>query len=275
MVTSISAYIRTHHLGLIAIFIALTGTAWAAEKIGQRDIAKNAVRAKHIKDGKVGSAELADEGSTKALTGIDVAANGLTGADLDESTLFNDNSLTAADIGQGAVDTSEIAGGAVGSGEIANNSIASADIAQDAVNDAEIANGAVRSAKIENDTITPEDIVKDSSGAVSLRDTFVAGRPASPANPATAFFAVTEDVVAISRALQGGGAAVFNLNVDTGAAGLNGTLDINDGYIELDERPAPSNPGPTAARLYVRDAAGVSTLEVRWPNGTVDVLASE
>ncbi len=275
MVTSISSYIRTHHLGLIAIFIALTGTAWAAEKVGQRDIAKNAVRAKHIKDGKVGSAELADESSGKALTGIDVAANGLTGADVEESTLFNDNSLTAADIGQGAVDTSEIAGGAVGSGEIANNSIASADIAQDAVNDAEIANGAVRSAKIENNTITAEDIVDDGTAGVGLRADFATGSLPT-AGDSKAFFTVTGDFVGISEApAGGGGTSVLSINTDVPSASLFSDLNIDDSFIELDEITQPSSPGATAARIYVRDNAGTSELAVRWPNGTVDVLASE
>ena len=42
-------YVRRNHLGLIAIFIALGGTAYAANKVGSSDIAKNAVRSKHIK----------------------------------------------------------------------------------------------------------------------------------------------------------------------------------------------------------------------------------
>jgi len=44
----------------LALFIALTGgVVWAAGKIGSRDIAKNAVKSKHIKDGQVKQQDLA------------------------------------------------------------------------------------------------------------------------------------------------------------------------------------------------------------------------
>ncbi len=49
MAAKLAAYVRRNHLGLIAIFIALGGTAYAANKVGSNDIAKNAVRSKHIK----------------------------------------------------------------------------------------------------------------------------------------------------------------------------------------------------------------------------------
>jgi hypothetical protein len=49
----LASYIRQHHLALIALFLALSGTAYAASKIGTNDIKKNAVRSKHIKNGQV------------------------------------------------------------------------------------------------------------------------------------------------------------------------------------------------------------------------------
>ncbi len=66
-------HLRSNIVGYVALFVALSATAWAAPKISSQDIAKNAVKAKHIKDGQVGTTEVGD--------------NGLTGVDIDESTL--------------------------------------------------------------------------------------------------------------------------------------------------------------------------------------------
>ena len=58
-------HIRSNVYGLLAVFIALGGTAWAASKIGPNDIAKNAVRAKHIKNSQVTAPKLACKGNSK------------------------------------------------------------------------------------------------------------------------------------------------------------------------------------------------------------------
>lgn len=56
---AIGRYIRQQHLGIIALVIALSGTAWAAVKIGPNDIQANAVRSKHIAKGQVQPQHLA------------------------------------------------------------------------------------------------------------------------------------------------------------------------------------------------------------------------
>lgn len=73
----------------LALVVALSGTAYAAVKVGAKDIKRDAVRSKHIKDGAVRSAEVRDG----SLTGSDVRDGSLTGADL------LDGSVTAADLG--------------------------------------------------------------------------------------------------------------------------------------------------------------------------------
>ncbi len=93
MLTRLADYIRRHHLGLIAIFIALGGSAYAASKIEAGDIARDAVRAKHIKTGAVGPNEVrnnaltADEVKDDSLTGDEVKDDSLTGGDIQESSL--------------------------------------------------------------------------------------------------------------------------------------------------------------------------------------------
>jgi hypothetical protein len=71
----LAKYIRQHHLALIALFVALGGTAYATATVGPRDIKKNAVRSRHIKNGQVRSQDVADD----SLTGRDVDESSLSG----------------------------------------------------------------------------------------------------------------------------------------------------------------------------------------------------
>jgi len=60
--TRIWAYVRRHHIGFIALILALSGTAYAAATIGPRDIKDNAVHSRHIKDHDVRPNDLLFEG---------------------------------------------------------------------------------------------------------------------------------------------------------------------------------------------------------------------
>jgi hypothetical protein len=60
-------YLRRHHLGLLALFVALGGTAWAVA------VAPNSVGTRQIRDGAVRSAEVRD--------------HSIKGVDIDESSL--------------------------------------------------------------------------------------------------------------------------------------------------------------------------------------------
>jgi hypothetical protein len=75
----IATYLRQNVLGLVAIFFAMTGVSFALQA--------NSIKSKHIRDGHVGTAEVADDTTPNALTGTDVAANSLGGADIDEMSL--------------------------------------------------------------------------------------------------------------------------------------------------------------------------------------------
>lgn len=51
--------LRQHAVGLLALVVAFSGTAYAANKIGAQDIQRNAIRSPHIKTGQVKRADLA------------------------------------------------------------------------------------------------------------------------------------------------------------------------------------------------------------------------
>ena len=73
MLAVIGRYVRQHHVALLALFVALGGTAYATATIGPQDIKKNAVRSRHIKNGQVGSRDVRDD----SLTGADIAESSL------------------------------------------------------------------------------------------------------------------------------------------------------------------------------------------------------
>ena len=52
-------HVRSNLIGYLALFVALGGTgAYAADQIGSEDIAKNAVKSKHLKNGQLREADL-------------------------------------------------------------------------------------------------------------------------------------------------------------------------------------------------------------------------
>ena len=82
----------------LALFVALgTGGAWAAATISSGDIKRNAVKSRHIDSGNVrnrdlganavGTAKVANDSTPRALSGIDIANESLTGADINDAAL--------------------------------------------------------------------------------------------------------------------------------------------------------------------------------------------
>ena len=111
-------------VALLALFVALTGVAWAA------GLAKNSVKSKQIKDGQVRNADLAanavDSAKTRdeSLGGADVG--GLTGADID--------GLTGADVVDGSLDGADVDGltgadvGGLTGADVEDESMTGADV---------------------------------------------------------------------------------------------------------------------------------------------------
>ncbi|MGI9020021.1 MAG: hypothetical protein ACR2G3_04845 [Solirubrobacterales bacterium] len=81
----IGTHLRGNVIGYVALFVALSGTAWAVQN--------DSVRSRHIVDGQVKTPDLADNAVTNAKVADDaigsaeVAPNSLAGGDLDESSL--------------------------------------------------------------------------------------------------------------------------------------------------------------------------------------------
>jgi hypothetical protein len=80
-----------------------------------------------------------------------------------------------------------------------------------------------------------------------------------------------------SRGVWGESTAGIGLygRATTGFAGYFHGKVFTDSFLELLEIATPAAPGANRARLFVRDSAGKTQLCVRFPTGTVKVLATE
>lgn len=155
----VSRHIRSNVVGYVALFFALTGgVAWATHpggantistgdiinsevksqdigdgEVKQPDLGANAVSSGKIQDQQVKNADLgigASSSNTIADGGIqnvDVANNTLTGAKIDESTLFNDNSLDGADVADGGLTGADVADGSLTGTDVADGTLTDAD----------------------------------------------------------------------------------------------------------------------------------------------------
>jgi hypothetical protein len=133
-------YLRRHHLGLIALFFALTGTSYAVAtgSIDSREIRNNAVRSKDVRNNTLSGADVRNntlrsrDVRDSALIGADVLDASLNGGDLANGTVegldVRDGTLRDPDIGPNSVSNDELTGGSVRSGEVQNGSLAAEDL---------------------------------------------------------------------------------------------------------------------------------------------------
>ncbi|MBV9213818.1 MAG: hypothetical protein JOZ25_09260 [Actinobacteria bacterium] len=125
MLSKLRSYVRQQHIGLLALFIALGGSAYAASNlappnsvnskaiingqvkspdiangaVGPKALAPNAVTGANVKDGSITGAKI-KHGS---ITGANIFGNSLTGANINESTLGTVPSASNAANAQNAV----------------------------------------------------------------------------------------------------------------------------------------------------------------------------
>src|SRR5438067_4022237 len=80
-------------VSILALFVALGGTTYAAATIGSNEIKTNAVLSRHIKNGQVKTNDLGDNSvngpklAHNAVSGAKVSDHSLTGSDIDQSSL--------------------------------------------------------------------------------------------------------------------------------------------------------------------------------------------
>ena len=102
MFGSFASYLRQHHVGVLALFIALSGTAYAAtlprNSVGTPQLKQNAVTTPKLKKNAVTTPKI----KNGAVTGAKVKPNSLTGSALNLSTLPKVPSAGTADTANAA-----------------------------------------------------------------------------------------------------------------------------------------------------------------------------
>ena len=164
MSTRVGAHLRSNVLGLVAIFIALTGTAVAGQVA-----ATNSVVSKSIQNGQVKKPDLA----ANAVRGhVNVVDGSIGAADLGLDSVgadqIADDAVGADQIAANAVGASEIADDAVGSTEVADNSLGAGNLAPSSVENSELAANAVTGAKVSNRSLGLVDVAVANGGQSSL-----------------------------------------------------------------------------------------------------------
>jgi hypothetical protein len=84
MRSTVRSWFGRHYMGVVALFVALSGTAYAASTVNSGDVVNNSLKSKDLKDNAaVKSQDVVDE----SLTSVDIAPNSIAGVDVNENAL--------------------------------------------------------------------------------------------------------------------------------------------------------------------------------------------
>jgi uncharacterized protein YjbI with pentapeptide repeats len=158
-------YVRRNHLALLALFVALGGSAIAAGKIGPNGIRRNAIRSRHIKDG--------------AVTGADVLDGGLSGADLQDGTVtaadVQKGSLTGTNIADGSLTPGDLKPESLTGGSILDGSLTGADVRAESLLGTDILNGTLTGADVLDQGLTGNDVQEGSLTGADVQNESLSG----------------------------------------------------------------------------------------------------
>jgi hypothetical protein len=124
-VQKLLSYLRRQHAGLLALFIALSGTSYAVatSSIGTRDIRNNSVTSRDVRNNSLKGKDLRD-GTVKSQ---DVRDRRILGVDIRNDTIGGEHiradSLGDSELGRDSVSNDELRENSVRSDEVRNGSL--------------------------------------------------------------------------------------------------------------------------------------------------------
>jgi hypothetical protein len=232
MLTRVLRYLRSQVLGLVAIFIALGGTGYAAISIPQHSIGQRA-----LKSASVGSAQLRKHSVTRAK----LAKSSVGTAQLRKG------SVTANQIKTGSVTSTKLAAGSVGTSQLAPASVGASQIAAGSVGSGQLAAGSVGSAQIANGSIGNAQLAAGSVGPAQL--TGIGGYiQAFAIVDATGRVVASDPAATTSNWANGNGAITF-------ASPVDGTACIPSAN-------APAGSGTGSSLSFIAEPSGVDGVAV-------------
>lgn len=142
-------YLRRHHAGLLALFIALSGTSYAVatNSIGSREIRNNSVTSRDARN--------------NSLKGVDLRNGGIRSADL------RDGGVLGVDIKRNTVGGEHIRSGSLNDSDLASNSVSSRELRTDAVGSDQVRNGSLKREDIDAGIIASDAVVRFDSFSVA------------------------------------------------------------------------------------------------------------
>ena len=160
----VRAHIRSNVIGYVAVFIALSGSAYAIDgplpgqdQVGSADIIDQEVKQQDLGSNSVASGKILDG----QVQGSDLATNAIT------DDTFNP-ALGSSKIGDGAVRSGELGGNSVNSAHVFPNSLTGEDIATNALGAADLGPGSVGTSEIANGAVQPADLAPEAQGPLGF-----------------------------------------------------------------------------------------------------------
>lgn len=134
----IRIFMRQNVLGLVAIFIALSGTAYATHPGGA-----NTINSPDIIDNQVYGADVRNDTLLGGgLTAVDLRPGSVGGSEV------TDSSLGAADLAPSSVGTSEVSDGSLGAVDLAVGSVGADEVTDGSLTGADVLNGSLGTAEL-------------------------------------------------------------------------------------------------------------------------------
>jgi hypothetical protein len=254
--TTVSDHIRSNVVGYAAVFIALSGTAYAVDgplpgqdQVGSADIINGEVKNNDVGANSVTSGKVQDQTLTKS----DLGSSSVGAFEIDGNAFRNED--IRAQFGQNFSKAYGIPADAIQSDEISDQTIGSADLGP----------GSVGSSEAANDSLAGGDINESTLSALDGHDTFD-----DFCNPATTTFITCEQLTfTIGRRMQV--LTIFNYGFGSGTSDFpsgacHTTLDGADSSPAIELR-APDQPFSSLGGIPVVDVvtlnAGTHTIGLR------------